>query len=148
MGAVSSTIGVSLHIAVMVPDDVFAVPRQEWDALCAENARLGMEIEQLRALIAALHARGGKHSGNSSIPPSKDSIAAKAQQRAGRRQSKSQRVRSQDRKPGGQVGHPGSGLEPTADPNRTERVEPPMECSGCGGRLAGATKLSDGWAQI
>ena len=130
----------------MAPEDVVVVPRTEWDALCAENARLGAEIEQLRALIEALRARGGKHSGNSSIPPSKDSIAAKAQQRAGRRQS--QRVRSQDHKPGGQVGHPGSGLEPTADPNRSERVEPPTECSGCGGSLAGATKLDDGWAQV
>jgi transposase len=114
MGAASSTTGVSLHIAVMVPDDVFAVPRQEWDALCAEKARLGMENEQLRALVAMLRARSGKHSGNSSIPPSKDSIEAKAEQRAGRKRS--QRARSQDRKPGGQAGHPGSGLEPTADP--------------------------------
>ncbi len=69
----------------MASEDFVVLPRQEWDALCAENARLETEIEQLRALIAALYARAGKHSGNSSIPPSKDSIAAKAQQQAGRR---------------------------------------------------------------
>ena len=148
MEPVSLTIGVSPHIAVVVLDDVVTVARQEWAALCAENARLGTEVEQLRALVAVLRARGGKHSGNSSIPPSKDSIAAKAQQRAERRQSKSQRVRSQDRKPGGQAGHPGSGLEPTATPTRIEQVEPPVECSGCGENLAGATRVDDGWAQV
>lgn len=80
-------------------------------------------IKRLQDEMAELKRQLGTHSGNSSTPPSKDSIAAKAKRRADR----SSRVRSKDRKPGGQPGRKGTGLTPTPDPDRTERVRPPAE---------------------
>jgi Family of unknown function (DUF6444)/zinc-finger binding domain of transposase IS66 len=102
-------------------------------------------IAALEAEVAALRARLGKDSTNSSTPPSVDPPAAKAKRKA----VTSQRVRSKDRKRGGQVGRQGSGLEPTRDPDETRQVEAAVECSGCGADLvehgseAGAT-----WAQV
>ena len=99
--------------------------------------RLQQEMAELRRQLVA-------NSGNSSTPPSKDSIAAKATQRADR----SSRVRSKDRKPGGQPGRTGTGLTPTPDPDRSERVEPPAQCRECHADLGAAAELGDGWAQV
>ncbi|MGH3627869.1 MAG: IS66 family transposase [Sciscionella sp.] len=107
------------------------------DAVEAENA-------ELRAENAELKRRLGQDSSNSSVPPSKDSIAAKAKRRADR----SSRVRSKDRKPGGQPGREGTGLTPARDPDHTKRVEPPGQCRDCRADLTGATVLPDGWAQV
>lgn len=102
-------------------------------------------IAALEAEVAALRARLGKDSTNSSAPPSADAPAAKAKRKA----VTSQRVRSKDRKRGGQVGRQGSGLVPAQDPDETRPVEAAAECSGCGADLAehggdaGAT-----WAQV
>jgi hypothetical protein len=82
----------------------------------------------------------GRDSTNSSIPPSQDSIAAKAKRRADRLSWE----RSKDRKPGGQPGRKGSGLAPTATPDRTETLPPPGDCSGCSGDLAGAADAGKG----
>ncbi|MFI0451247.1 DUF6444 domain-containing protein [Actinomadura sp. 6N118] len=78
---------------------------------------------------AALRRQVGLDSTNSSTPPSADSIGAKAK----RHKANSQRERSKDRKPGGQRGHPGSGLEfaPVSELADTVPVEP-AECSTCG----------------
>ena len=108
--------------------------------LTARDERLaGLEAE-----LAKLRAQLGRDSTNSSTPPSKDPIAAKAK----RKNARSQRVRSKDRKPGGQPGHPGCRLEPTDSPDRTERADPPADCAGCGKPLDGAADTGDGWAQI
>lgn len=107
------------------------------DAMEADNA-------QLRAENAELKRRLGQNSSNSSVPPSRDSIAAKAKRRADR----SSRVRSAERKPGGQPGRRGSGLAPTPDPDHTQRVDPPAECRGCRADLSCAAVLPDGWAQV
>jgi transposase len=107
------------------------------DAVEAENA-------ELRAENVELKRRLGQNSTNSSVPPSKDSLAAKAKQRADR----SSRVRSKDRKPGGQPGRQGAGLMPTPDPDRTQRVDPPAECRDCRADLTGGTEVADGWAQV
>jgi len=102
-------------------------------------------IAVLEAEVAALRARLGKDSSNSSTPPSVDPPAAKAKRKA----VASQRVRSKDRKRGGQPGRRGSGLVPTQDPDDTRQVEAAVECSGCGADLvehggdAGAA-----WAQV
>lgn len=105
---------------------------------------LASELERAQARIAELEARLGRDSTNSSIPPSADSIAAKAKRRADR----SSRERSADRKPGGQPGHKGSGLAPTVTPDRTETLPAPGACSGCGGDLIGAADAGMSWAQV
>ena len=111
------------------------------EALEAENA-------ELRAENAELKRRLGMNSTNSGTPTSKESVEAAAKRKAGRRSS--QRVRSKDRRPGGQSGHKGSGLEPARGDEITsaERAEPPVECASCGAGLAGAADAGDGWAQI
>ena len=109
--------------------------------LLAAQAEL---IKRLQDEMAELKRQLGTDSTNSSTPPSKDSIAAKAKRRADR----SSRVRSQERKPGGQPGRRGSGLAPTQDPDDTRQVEPPAECRECRAELSGAAELADGWAQV
>lgn len=94
-------------------------------------------IEVLEAEVAALRARLGQDSTNSSVPPSADSLSAKGKRKAAR----SQRVRSEQRKRGGQPGRAGSGLTPTADPDRTERVAAPAACAGCGTGLSEADQV-------
>jgi hypothetical protein len=121
---------------------------EELVALVAElTALLGRADEQiaaLRAEVAALKAKSGKDSTNSSVPPSQDSIGAKAKRKAAR----SQRVRSKDRKPGGQVGREGAGLVPAAAPDRREQVEAAGECGGCGAGLTGGMDAGASWAQV
>jgi transposase len=68
---------------------------------------------------------------NSSKPPSSDPPERKS--------PRSQRVRSADRKPGGQPGREGRWLQPVAEPDRVERVEP-AECSWCSGPLSDAAE--------
>lgn len=101
-------------------------------------------VETLEAENAELRRRLGMNSTNSSTPPSKDSIGAKAARRADR----SSRERSADRKPGGQPGRKGSGLTPTVTPDRTQTLPAPGECSGCGGDLTGAADAGMSWAQV
>ncbi len=103
----------------------------------AENATLVTENAELRRRL-------GMNSTNSSTPPSKDSIEAKAKRRADR----SSRERSKERKPGGQPGHKGSGLAPTVTPDRTETLPPPGDCGGCGGDLGDAADAGMSWAQV
>ncbi|MDQ3678234.1 MAG: IS66 family transposase [Actinomycetota bacterium] len=92
-------------------------------------------IVELRAMIAALDARLGANSRNSSRPPSSEGLSKPAvdpKRRSLRRSS--------GRAQGGQEGHEGTRLEPVAVPD--ERVEhPPERCEGCGGDLAGAERL-------
>lgn len=106
--------------------------------------RLTARLDAVEAENAELRRRLGQDSTNSSVPPSKDSIAAKAKRRADR----SSRERSKDRKPGGQPGRRGSGLSPVPDPDRTRRVDPPAECRDCKGDLSESSPLADGWAQV
>jgi transposase len=105
---------------------------------------LASELERAHARIAELEARLGRDSTNSSIPPSADSIAAKAKRRADR----SSRERSADRQPGGQPGRKGSGLAPTVTPDRTETLPAPGDCSGCGADLADGRDAGMSWAQV
>ena len=115
-------------------------------ALGAGQARQAEVIRRLELRVAGLERQAGMDSGNSSVPPSKDSLAAKARQKAARRAS--QRERSGKRKPGGQPGHPGSGLKPEQNPDRTERALPPAECRSCGAGLAGGAPAGTGWGQV
>lgn len=103
----------------------------------------GARIEALEVEVEALRSQLGKNSKNSSVPQSREPIAAKAERKA----VKSQRVRSKDRKRGGQPGRRGSGLMPTADPDDTVQIEP-EECSSCGADLAEGTDEGTSWAQV
>jgi hypothetical protein len=101
-------------------------------------------VEALEAENAELRRRLGMDSRNSSVPPSKDSIEAKAKRRVDR----SSRERSKERKPGGQPGHKGSGLAPVVSPDRTETLSPPGVCPGCGEDLSDAPDAGMSWAQV
>jgi transposase len=96
--------------------------RPSYEDLAAEVVELRSLVERLTARLDAVQAENaelrrcvGMDSTNSSMSPSKDSIAAKAKRRVDR----SSRVRSKDRNPGGQPGRKGSGLMPTPDPDHT-----------------------------
>jgi transposase len=119
-------------------------PSPSYEELAGLVVGLASELERAHSRIAELEARLGRDSTNSSIPPSADSIAAKAKRRVDR----SSRERSPDRKPGGQPGHQGSGLAPTVTPDRTETLPPPGECAGCGGDLSDAADAGMSWAQV
>lgn len=125
--------------------------RPSYEDLAAENGelrslvgRLTARLDAVEAELASVKRQLRQDSSNSSTPPSKDSIAAKAKQRVDR----SSRERSKDRKPGGQPGRKGAGLTPTPDPDRRERASPAAQCRQCHADLAGAAELADGWAQV
>jgi hypothetical protein len=113
----------------------------------AELAAERAERRRLELEVADLRRRVGMDSTNSSTPPSKEPIGAREKRRAERRQA-SERVRSKEKKPGGQPGHPGAGPRREVAPDRSVPVDPPVECSSCGEGLAGAAVLPDGWAQV
>jgi len=115
-------------------------------AMEAGQARQAEVIRRLELRVAELERRAGMDSRNSSTPPSRESLAAKARRKAAGRAS--QRERSRERRPGGQPGHQGAGLEPERDPDRTERADPPAECRSCGAGLAGAGPAGRGWGQV
>jgi transposase len=116
-----------------------------YEELAALVVTLTAQLQQAQARIAELEAQRGRDSTNSSTPPSQDSLAAKGKRRAQR----SQRVRSKDRKPGGQPGRAGSGLMPAVAPDRTETASTAgLPCSGCGGDLADAVEAGMGWCQV
>ncbi|TCJ30466.1 IS66 family transposase [Parafrankia sp. BMG5.11] len=102
--------------------------------------------ERLELQVAELARRVGMDSSNSSTPPSKEPLAAKEKRKATR--AASQRVRSKDRKPGGQPGRDGARLAPADDPDRTETAVPPAECSSCRADLSGGRDAGAGWAQV
>jgi transposase len=144
---------------VVVPADAQPAPSPSYEGLAGLVAVLagrvgGLEAENtgLRAENAELQRRLGMNSGNSSTPPSKDPIAAKAERKAKRSADRSSRERSKDRKPGGQPGHKGSGLTPAAVPDRAEAADVPAQCRGCGADLAdpatGASGAGAAWAQV
>lgn len=134
----------SLTARVAVLEAENAELRVENAVLRQENAVLRQDNVTLRAENAALKRRLGTDSTNSSVPPSRDSLAAQGKRRAAR----SQRVRSKDRKPGGQPGRAGSGLTPAVKPDKTETVRPPRECSDCGEDLADGQDAGMSWTQV
>lgn len=104
---------------------------------------LRARVVLLEAEVASLRRQLGRDSSNSSQPPSQDGPAAKARQKADSRdhadEGKDVQPRRQRRRQGGQKGHPGTGLERVAVPDRREAVEP-HACGGCGAGLAGAPR--------
>ena len=96
-----------------------------------ENASLEGEIAKLRKQLSRLEAPK-KDSHNSSIPPSKESINAKAVRR-----TRSLRIPS-GRPSGGQPGHKGSTLFINPTPDET-KLHTPLYCSCCGNSLTEIT---------
>ncbi len=97
----------------------------------AENAVQYELIVRLEARIVELERLLGKHSGNSSLPPSLDDQAArKARPKPAKRQKG-------QRRQGKQPGAPGAHLEQVEVPDRVIDHAPTV-CRGCGGGLGGA----------
>jgi hypothetical protein len=139
-----------LLLVIEAKDAEIAALKQDFTAqLALRDEQLAVRDEQLAVLAAELvklRAQVDKDSTNSSTPPSKDSIAAKAKRKAERRET-SQRQRSADRQPGGQPGHQGSGLRPDPNPDHTEQAAAPVACP-CGQKLTDADEIAAAWAQI
>jgi transposase len=143
--------------------DVFPVSSVE-ESLRVVNARLrevvaakDVEIAELWALvteaglrIAGLERRLGMDSTDSGTPTSKESIGTRERRKARRRardEDSSSRTRSPDRKPGAQSGHAGANLRREANPDDITPVDPPVECSSCGGELAEGGDVGTHWSQ-
>jgi transposase len=126
------------------------------EAKDAENAmlraELGAERELRRRLelrVAELERQLRMDSSDSGTPPSKEPIRAKEKRRAERRKrDASERERRKDRRPGGQPGHPGSGLARDPEPDERKDAGPPAQCSRCGAGLGAAAVAGSSWAQV
>jgi transposase len=100
----------------------------------AENAALRALVERLEARIVELERELGRHSGNSSLPPSSDSQAQRETRAERRRAARAEAKR----KPGKQPGAPGAHLERVEVPDRSV-THTPVACAGCGASLADGT---------
>lgn len=109
------------------PDAVVAVVLMVVGELAAQIETLSAAVSVLQGENAALRARLGTDSHNSSKPPSSDGPGVKPH-------PKSQRTPS-GRKSGGQLGHPGHTLALVDDPDEVQ-VHGPASCSACGASLA------------
>lgn len=106
-------------------------------ALNAENNSLKRKIDMLTEENTSLREKLSKyedstpekHSGNSNIPPSKESISAESKRRTTSLREKS------GRKSGGQPGHKGSTRLMSENPDLTEYIQPNY-CSKCGRDLS------------
>lgn len=91
-----------------------------------QEARHQAVVARLEARIGELEKRLGKNSSNSSKPPSSDGL---------KRRTRSLRDNASGRKPGGQPGHPGQRLNPSASPD--EVIDLPLtQCPQCQGDLS------------
>ena len=94
--------------------------------LSASVAALRVEVDELKRQL-------GRDSHNSSLPPSRDSPAARAKRPK----------KGSGRKQGGQPGHPGRHRELLADPDRV--IEHwPETCGGCGALIAAGDREAVG----
>jgi hypothetical protein len=128
---------------------VIAAKDEQIGALTAGLESAAERIRRLELLVAELERRLSMDSSDSGTPSSKEGIGAKAARKARQKdRQESERVRSKDRKPGGQPGHQGKGLERDPDPDDTKTAEPPSQCRSCHGRLDGADTAEPRWAQV
>ena len=127
-----------LRAVVEAKDAEIAVLRAERDADRELVRRLGLRL-------AELERRLGMDSSDSGTPSSKERIGAKVARRA---RQQSERVRSKDRKRGGQPGHRGKGLERDPEPGEKRDAPPPAECRSCRASLDGAEAAGSRWAQV
>ena len=126
------------------------------DVVEAKDTEIAVLREQCRLLelkVAELERGLGQDSTTSGMAPSKDPIGARERRKAERAREKkerqvSERERSEDRKRGGQPGHPGAGLWRNSDPAERKEVPPAAECSRCGASLEGADRTGAWWSQV
>jgi transposase len=135
---------------------------EQGDLVSRLRAVIGAKDEQIAVLTAALEAaldrerrlelrlveverRLSMDSTDSGTPSSKERIGVK-EARRGRQQS--ERERRKDRKPRGQPGHQGKGLERDLDPGEKKDAGPPTQCRRCGVSLDGAAAAGSRWAQV
>jgi transposase len=102
-------------------------------------------IRRLGLRLAELERRLDMDSADSGTPSSKERIGAKEARKA---RQQSERVRSKDRKRGGQPGHQGKGLQRDPDPDKNETADPPAECRSCRAPLDSAEAAGSRWAQV
>ena len=110
------------------------------DRLNADLRKRDKRIGELETELAK-YKTPDKNSGNSSTPPSKESIKAEVVRR-----TKTLR-KPTGRKPGGQQGHEGSTLEMTQTPDETEDVSASY-CTRCGASLEDCERILDYVTQI
>ena len=135
---------------------------EQGDLVSRLRAVIGAKDEQIAVLTAALEAaldrerrlelrlaeverRLAMDSTDSGTPSSKERIGVKEARRA---RQQSERERRKDRKPGGQPGHQGKGLERDLDPGEKKDAGPPAQCRRCGVSLDGAAAAGSRWAQV
>ena len=107
-------------------DDVRAVYRQGEDGVVALVSELRAAIGQLETRIQALEDQVAKNSSNSGKPPSSDGL----------RKPRSRSVRtSSGKSSGGQPGHAGQTLPPSASPDQIQ-VHRVIQCAHCQTSLA------------
>ena len=110
------------------------------DRLNADLRKRDKRIEELEAELAK-YKTPDKNSGNSSTPPSKESMKDEAIRR-----TKTLR-KPTGRKPGGQKGHEGSTLKMTQTPDKTEDVSASC-CTKCGSSLEDCERILDYVTQV
>jgi len=117
---------------VLLPDPdrdaVVAAQAAVMVELRAANAEQARVIEALTARVAELERQLGRHSGNSSKPPSSDGLAKPPAP------GRERRAGAGGRRPGKQPGAPGAHLAQVGDPDAVV-VHRPAVCGGCGGDL-------------
>lgn len=101
--------------------------------------------EMLAAKVAQLEADANRHSGNSSKPPSADTLAQRQAQKA-RREAWTNKGNAKRAK-GKQHGAPGAHLAQVEHPDKVV-PHPPEVCVGCGGSLAAAEVVSTETRQV
>ena len=110
------------------------------DRLYADLRKRDKRIEELETELAK-YKTPDKNSGNSSTPPSKESMKDEAIRR-----TKTLR-KPTGRKPGGQKGHGGSTLKMTQTPDKTEYVSASY-CTKCGSSLEDCERILDYVTQV
>jgi hypothetical protein len=125
-----------------------AVAEAKDGQVAALTAPLEASLERKRRLelrLAEVERPLNMDSSDSGTPSSKERIGAKEARRA---RQQSERVRSKDRKRGGQPGHQGRGLKRDPDPGERKDVPPPAECRSCRAPPDGAEAAGPRWAQV
>jgi transposase len=101
-------------------------------------------LMRLEGRVRALEAKASATSRNSSQPPSGDAPRTRQQRRAEAREKAKELLRKdgEQRKAGGQTGHPGAGRELLSEERMAEIVDHyPQECSGCGREFTDSEKV-------